>query len=152
MTRYLLILLASLVLFSHALTGCGPALDKAGAVVPTNAKDATTLAYNAAVLALITVDKLEAQRQDAVTAKGPEAAKAGLAKAEANTARIVRAKELLKLVRSWVDGTVDEKEGRAALRDGSALLELLATELKADGVPVPDEVLAALAFLKGFAQ
>ncbi len=131
-----------LILLLVALTvslpiGCRPSEPTSSASRSRSAE----LAFASALAALEVLDELHYQRMRT----GPDPTPEQAAWAGAHFEKLERLRQALVIVRKWLSGEVAEADGRAAMRDGVELLQLLADELKALSIPIPKAVETGLA-------
>lgn len=133
--KYLKILLISVFLVA-AVPSCGllGSKDASGLVSGTAA-----LAFDGAAVALQVLDQKETEYLDSLA----EPTSKDIADAEEQVARLQRAREALVIARSYLSG---ESQGNLKAVVASAVKELLlvADELVADGVAIPQAVLDGL--------
>lgn len=136
---FLLIALLSVSIFAGTMS-CSPtkpAESGSANAVPREA----ALAFAGAYAAFAALDATEAERLAAITKTGdPEKAKAAQPLAHKRNEQLHRLRDALELSRKWLAGEAGEREGRDALRSAAMLLQLVVTELREQGLAVPDEV------------
>lgn len=138
------LLFTALIAFSVFIS-CAPSKGSSSAPQTTETSREAALAFSGLHTAWALLDNAEAARLKAITDKGdPALAKAELPKAEARNARLHRVRDALEVARGYVAGTKSFAEGRAALHDAAVVLRIVVDELQADGVKLPDEVLAGV--------
>jgi hypothetical protein len=139
---YLLLFALNLTLVVWG-TSCQPSQPATSASAPSRE---TAVAFASTVGALEVLDVLHAQRMAAMTEPTPEQ----VAWATAFSDRLHQLRDALAVVRSWLEGQAEDKDGRASFRAAAALLQLLVDDLKSQGIAIPAAVDAGLAAAKYF--
>lgn len=120
------------------LTGCTPAQRAASADVVDKAE---ALAFTGGVVALLLLDDQLARHLDSL----PHPTAQQLAAAQLRVDRLSRARAALAIVRQALAGELGDLDERGKLREAVQALDLVAAELEADGVRLPEDLLRALA-------
>jgi len=123
------------------LPGCTPAQSASDARVSTEA----ALAFNGAVVALEVLDTLEAQHIDSIANPTEQQLKTARAVVE----RLTFARDLLLVVRNWIEG--QDADGKAALADAVKALRVIVEAMQGQGVQIPDSVTRGLQLAALFA-
>lgn len=140
----MLVLLMSVLLFVGTM-GCGPTQPAKGSTAQSGVDRGVALAYAGAVGALTALDNTLADRM----AKMPSATPEQIAKLQAQVDRLKRVRDALALLHDYVAGTSDA-DTEQLLRDVLSGLNLVASELEADGVKLPGDAKAGLAAVTAF--
>jgi hypothetical protein len=101
---------------------------------------AEAAAYGGAVAALLLLDEQEARHLDSL----PHPTELQVQQATLRVAKLTRARDALVLVRRILTGELANESARDQLKDAAQALDLVAAELEADGVSLPDELQQAL--------
>lgn len=104
----------------------------------------TAIAFASAVAALEVLDALHAQRMAAMTEPTAEQ----VAWATAYSDRLHRLRDVLVIARSWLEGTAEDREGRAAFRDAAEVLQIIVDDMKSQSIEIPKAVDVGLAAAK----
>lgn len=137
------ILMTVLFLFLvSSTTGCAPQRDPNTAAVSQGA----ALVFSSSLAALEVLDELHAQRMRAIENPTAEQVKW----ATEHSQRLHRLRDVLAVWRRWLTGEISENQGMQAARDVAATLQLIADDLRAQGVKIPAAVSTGLAALQGF--
>ncbi len=123
-------------------SGCLPPRDTASVATERDQR----LAFSSALAALEVLDELHLQRMRGNQSPTQE----DIEWAQKHTDHLHRIRDSLALWRRWLTGEVTGDQGRAAVRDALAFLQLSAQELQARGLSVPSAVVTALAALRSF--
>jgi hypothetical protein len=113
-----------------------------------SAAQVTRLAYSAAAVTLSELTELHLEAQRAVTTPD-QAAVMGPTLREGLRA-LEAARSALEMARPYLEPGKDEAEARRFLRDALDQIDALLPLLKAVGVQLPDEVVEAIGYLRGF--
>jgi len=142
-----LALAAVLSLTAHApiLIGCHAAQPAASQSAASQTRE-VTLAFASAVAALEVLDALHAQRMASMTEPTPEQ----VAWAVAISDRLHRLRDILVVIRSWIEGQTEDQDGRALFHDAAKVLQLLVDDLQSQGIAIPAAVETGLAYAKYF--
>jgi len=122
--------------------GCRPQTAES-AVAPSRE---AAIAFASAVAALEVLDALHAQRMAAMTNPTPEQ----VTWATDFSGRLHSLRDVLTVVRSWLEGQATDSDGRAALHGAADVLQVMVDDLKSQGIAIPDSVSAGLAAAKYF--
>lgn len=131
--------LAAFVSVQPWMAGCAAVPSKAA--VSDVVQRSSALAFNGATLALLYLDEQEAKRLDAL----PHPTELELQQATAHVERLTRARDALAIVRKALSGELGDLDERGKLREAVEALDLVASELEADGVKLPKDLQSALA-------
>lgn len=118
------------------LSGCAATSQSAVADV---VRRSSAMAFNGATLALLYLDDQEAKHLDAME----HPTELQLQESVLRVERLTRARDALMLVRRVLAG--ERGDERAKLREAVEALDLVASELEADGVRLPKDLQSALA-------
>lgn len=133
-------ILLVLIGFSQlGITACTP--DQQRAASADVVAKAEALAFNGATVALLLLDDAEANYLDSLPRPTEQQLQASMARVE----RLKRARAALAIVRQALAGELGDLDERDKLREAAKALDLVAVELEADGVRLPDELQRALA-------
>lgn len=142
MRRLFVLLLSSVLLVCVPMvSGCHP--QPAASAGPSRE---TTVAFASAVAALEVLDTLHAQRLAAMESPTPEQ----LQWASAFSARLHTLRDSLAVVRSWLEGQAEDRDGIAAFHAAADVLRLLVDDLKSQSIEIPRAVEVGLAAAKYF--
>lgn len=111
------------------------------AAVSDVVKRSSALAFNGATLALLYLDEQEAKHLDSL----PHPTELDMQQAVLRVERLTRARDALALVRRALAGELGDLDERGKLREAVEALDLVASELEADGVRLPKDLQSALA-------
>jgi hypothetical protein len=138
-------LLLLVLALGFLIPACGHQAPTSAALVERSA----ALAFNGAATALEILDLLQTQQLEGWA----HPTKAQNDAAATRIERLKRARDALVIVRAWLSGERSQADADRALRDAVEALDLVAEELKADGVSLPPAVTAGLSvaatWLKG---
>lgn len=130
-----LLLCVVLSLAAPPVVGCHPKPETAAAL-----EHSATIAFGAALGALEVLDDAQWRRMRS----DPEPTLQKAAQEKDLQLRLERLRLTLVVARKWLSGDGTEKDGRQALRDAAAQLQLVMDELRSRSIQIPSAVDTAL--------